>query len=1052
MLLPKLGRKKACQSQKEFRIADNDSISNLIWTNEDLRNLPIPETVELDLVSLRKLVRLYQIFSRINHKQTDMSDFELTFDNVCYHFLTEESNKYFEIGDIKRVLMKRFIKTIRGSSYEVDLRLHESISLLENIKNQLLQEIYTTMSSICFSELDFQWSGNHLNIMIIEALAISNRSDYEGLCFDHSFLEICKSKKKSLETTTLSNELLNIVRDKTQLKYIDYKTLEAQIHKLEGGGHLRPNMNNQQGFIGLRFFPSTCFFKLYSLEDCMRKNSSYLSKDAEDRLQFLGVGFNWFSPLCIRLQKNLEMISKSVNLATKFSLVFIQGSLPLKERIVMRLIMHSPDADILRRSKFFKQLKYVARKVKAFENLIKISQKKIFKEFQMLTASKARTENFEKAKVLFSKLNSAFLIKERKEIIHKLRSQGSSLSTITRIGSKFYYLRKLSLRAETFLLIRRWEQRKSKLLRSIKIGDNILKGVFNSHSENQKLEVFNIIQKVKKLRILSEIIKNLYEKAEKGRLVNAIELLKNEMVEKKCQDQLKSHSLIHLRKNYLLNNVNFIIKYRQSLMEQLHLRSAFNQIKIKANNRKSGDERLKRFVSILDSAMKKGLIRMTQNSLKTRWSQVASQNFKVGFHFLELYILRKTLSTSFNAILVKANEEKQGLDKKILASSFHFTSTVGKVFRIMRAMTLLRKRLSSLVNVWTSKESVLRRYHGQSLLAGLKAITTLYKIKLHQRVQMADLVLGRFLKKRFWTLMKNKRKPFQNTLRVPIIKLELILLKARKQAYISGFFSIHKKMVKQIHSNSLAIQSKKISAVTKIQATFRMCHVRAWFLNTKRAALLIQKKIRKYQTKRRENHCLVHTRLAKQRQRLTVMRETAMLRLKEHLSSEKHNQVLHSTPLKLLPEESKLEKDDVQVVKKRTLCSNMMQTANKLQQINQRRHAFGKENDLGFLQVRQPVSMMKLNIDSNARENIKRYKDKVLSNHMIHKGKENIPTDSLVLSESYQTSKLKQNRPLQTAISNNSNENLQDLIQGVKSKIQQIRLTQKSKKENLPIN
>lgn len=1045
-ILPKLGRKRQIAEPRTFAIADQNTILDFLGNNDSLRKALIQDENEPNLVLITKLVRLYQVFSIVGHKQSDSSDFELSFEGAEYLQLMEEISKYIDLGDLNRLLTKRFIKTIRGSSYEVDLRQHESVSLLNNIKNQLLKEIFSTFTSLFLDRLECKWTGKPLKVYLVESISITQKSDYECLAHDHYFMEICRIKKASLECTSVSSEVLSIVKEKTQLKFVDFKSLESQVHKLESCGHLRPNINNQQGYIGLRYFPTMSYFKMYSLDDCLSKNSSYLSKDAEDKFVFLGVGLDWLPPLCLQLQKALEDVARDFKFAGKVTFNFVKSDLQLKDRIFMRHIRSNLDTQAALNTKFFRNLKIVAKKALAAKSLCKITGRMLFQKFRSEVSAKEQSDSMARAKAFFSALHQGLMKQQRTSFLSNLKLGHCGLNNILKVATKYHYLCKLARRAESFLIIKRWDQRKAKFIRSVKIGDNILKGLIGSCKQSIAQAAFRSIERTAKMKSFVDLLTSIFDREAKGLLRESLEELKDNVVQRKNQDLLKSQSLASLRRNYLLNNVCFILKYHQSLQEQLHQRFAFNQIKLEAARKKSSEDRVRRFVNILDSAMKKGIIRITQNSLKSRMTTIAKQNFKVGFHFLEMYILRKTLTAAFGAIKDTAETEQDHETQLKLAEEYHASKKVTQVFRLIRAMVLLRKRLTGLTAVVEEKRSILKRHFGKNLLVGMKAIHSLYKAKVEQRILMANKVISRVAQRRLLASLKTNPKPVKPSIRVPLIKLELILLKAIKQAYQVGFYGIHKTMVKRIHSATQVKLAKVHRAASAIQSLLKMTIARAWFKRVRAAVKTIQRHYRKLRQTRKTRIEAMHSKLVKQRQRLSEIRETAMLRLKEHLNSQMVEQTPAQTPNRPRPVESFQKKEDIKPATKKAHCENIVQTANKLHQIGQRRLAMGKENDFSFLQVRQPASMMKLNMDSNNRENIKRYKQKVITNHIKQKEKEFVFEEVSGTSDHFQSSNLVSTMNHSSVTSNCSNENLQDLILGVKTKIQQIRQTQRSKK------
>jgi hypothetical protein len=1049
-ILPKLGRKAENMERPSFSLLDEEDFSSLFEPFESLEEPPADEDSKRLKAGLLRRLRLHQVFSRIGHQSSDASDYELTFEGVDYEELSEEAAKHFDLGDIRRLLTKRFIKTVRGSSYEVDLRRHESVSLLENIKNQLIKEIYQMFLNYWTTSNHPLWLGSDLSIVIIEGLSISDKGDYESLVHDQFFFEVCKLKKRRLEITHVANEVLDIIKEKTQLKYVDFKSLEAQVHKLEAGGHLRPNINNHQGFIGLRFFPTISYFKMYSLDDCLSKNSAYLSKDAEDRLAFLDVCHEWQPSLGPQLQRETELICKQVRKANKLTMVFMGVERKtLKNRIISRHIMNSEDEASIIKGKFTKNIQVIAKKFLFFQKINHLFGKNCLRQFKLNIEQKTKEQAIAATKARFLGLAISRVTQDRQRLLTVLKKRASSLASIVRIANKCYFLSRLASRAESFLMIKRWDQRKSKLVRGIKIGDNIIRGILASQHMELKSSAFQCFQKINNVCQFSTFFKHLAAKRSEDDRGEAFHAISSYSLDKKNLEVLKSQSIGLLRKNYLLNNVCFIVKYRHSLLEQLHLRQAFNQIKIESSKNKGSEERIKKFCNILDSAMKKGIIRITQNSLKSRLSLGDCQNFKVGFHFLELYIKRRTLSTGFKNIKSISEYEDALLNKLQIVQSALMKSKISKIFRLLRAMSLLRQRLSSLTGLIVSKRHTYKRFYGQIFFSGLKAIRKLYKIRLEQRVLMAHDVLLRVQKNRIFSTLKRIPKKKAPSIRVPALKLELILLKAIKHAYQAGFFSIHKKMVKQIHLTTQAKAMKRSQAISLIQAFLKMCFWRRKFKKMKQAVLVIQRNFRRKLKIKSSNLSQLQNKVARQRKRLTELRENAILRLKEHSILPQADHQPAQTPFKRQIQNTMSKKTAAETSSKRSYCENIVQTTNKLQQIGQRRLAMGKENEMGFLQVRQPASMMKLNMDSNNRENIKRFKNKVITNHIRERGRELVFEEKSDTSEIFERSKVESVKLGSSTDSQHAGDNLQDLILGVKSKIQQIRLTQRSRKDTL---
>jgi hypothetical protein len=930
--------------------------------------------------------------------------------------------------------------------YEVDLRYHESVSLLNNIRNHLITQIFKTVCSYFFDNLSITWTGVSANVLFIQGLELESRGNYETLLNDMLFLRICSMKNRGLKITRIGQEVIELIREKTQLKYVDNKNLEVQLNKLEASGDLRPNMDNNQGFTGIRHFDDLNYFKLYDLSDCYLKNCSYISKDAEDKFLKLGLEIPWKEPLCDHFHSLLEGFTIKVDSykQIKFELgSSSEGS--VREKVIKRHLsaFMNPRRDM--RLKFIRGFKAISQKIESTRKIVKWVHKKYLSLFR------DRVDYFKAKHIQDLSLrlfNKYAHVAHAQAVLMVARNLVLASKTVQRLDillRKMSYMTKLTLKAESFYTVKRKVQFKYKHVRSFKMAESFFNLFYQAKYISSVASSFNLIYRLSKISATCMNLQAIVDKKHTTFKEDALGEFKQVFRQKKKQEELEKFSLNHLRKNYLLNNVLFILKYHFNMQKQGEERAAFNHIKKAAESKKAFQQRIKKFCERMDSTLKRRIIRVTLGSFSEYRSQATTHNYKIGFHFLELYIRRKNLRDGLLAVKKHPSNHSRCCSGCNIIVHLFQKKKMSLCFLKIAKVRDQNQGFRILQGLFDRKQQVLVRSYGKQLIMGIQAMIVLRRQRVEQRVQMGAYALNKILMRHAKTRLMCANKSNHQNVKMAAIRLELILLKAQKKAYRAGLINIHKKMVKKLHHEAQVKTAKQHKAAAHIQAFFKMLLFKNYYRHLLRSAILIQRKFRKYLKKKEENRMKIVFQIASQRKRMTQIRETAIHRLKENLTSQKSKPI--SQPLQLQKVQNILSKNDqVRKVEDKGLhLKEIHPNSSELYRVEKKKQAFGKENMNQAHQGKQIPSMMKLNIDSNQLQNIKMYKNKVITNHMREKEKE------FTVHEQFVQSNISFNEKRATRLTENRvkdedsrRDNLQDLISGVKSKIKQIRDTQRT--------
>ena len=1043
-MFEKIGEKPANSDNGAFSILEESRIIEAFADHNDKEHSQ-PSSLFKDLA--KKIVlasKLHHIFSRVCHKTADGNDYELIFDNTNEQEILKSADSHFELGNLTRLLTKRFIKTVRGSSYEVDLRYHESVSMLHNIRNQLLRYIVKSVAAHYLTNTSTKWTGKDACILITQGLSLQNRGNYESLLQDHFFLQLYKAKYQAMEICQVAGSVVSLIKEKTQLKYVDQKILETQINKLEAGGQLRPNIDNNQGYTGVQLLSQMSYFKMYCLEDCCYKNSTYVSKDVEDWFEHYGLDLPWKESICEYFNAQTQLILKKTS---KIEVHFCKtDNQPLKDRILVRYLSFQESYKKKSKAKFVRTLKIASKKAQSLALLHKITTTSLLRKFRGQSARLHTQTETAHAHEYMTSLQSRYTSHTAMAAIRHLISSAKAIRSMVRASHKFAYVARLTATAESFYTIRQASVRASKVATCVKIADSLVRVMIRAKQSRSIGEGFSLIlrqsQIQKKMTALGETIDQAYIRSFKHSFLTIQDYAEAKMK----KHDMEKQSLTHLRRSYLLNNVSFILKYHFSMQHQKQERAAFNAIKRASDSKKLFYHKVKKLCEKVDSAIRRKFIRLTLGSFSEYRSQETTHDYKIGFHFLELYINRRLMKASLDSIADSCRPPDAWIYAFDRIESFLDKSIKSRVLAQLRSIGRMRRGLDKLRSLLELKKSSVKLQYGKKLIYGLEAIRKLRKQRVQQRVIMAAAVLNGLFKKNAFRDLQLAKKPILSRLKIAVIKLELILLRGQKQAYKAGIFSLHKKWVKKVHLDTQKKLQIRHQAASRIQAFLKMTLFRRYYNYIIASIKLIQRTYRKYYKRKQAKRSKIVSQIAFQRKRMTEIRETAVQRFKENLSSQKEAfNKRHNFSKKT--ECVSLQEQDLSVLEEKLrINSQIAYTCVKPSRVDNKRYAPGKENDIMAGIGRQPASMMKLNMDSNQLENIKRYKNKVLTNHIKQREIETTIHEPSFTPHPRQTEKDGHKPKASKNIDPDpTTENLKDLISGVKSKIHHIRQTQRSK-------
>jgi hypothetical protein len=85
--------------------------------------------------------------------------------------------------------------------------------------------------------------------------------------------------------------LLNIIKEKSELKFVESEDIIGQLYVLEDDGTVRPHFNNKKNCIGLRIFDHLNYYKVFNFAKIFNENDDFFTKDMEGILDAVfGIG------------------------------------------------------------------------------------------------------------------------------------------------------------------------------------------------------------------------------------------------------------------------------------------------------------------------------------------------------------------------------------------------------------------------------------------------------------------------------------------------------------------------------------------------------------------------------------------------------------------------------------------------------------------------------------------------------------------------------------------------------------------------------------------
>ena len=1020
----------------------------------------LSEKAKLILQSIFRQAKLFSCFKSIRHVNLDGNDYDLVAEGMTFERLALHITSVFDLGDIRRLLTKRFIKTVRGSSYEVDLRLAESRSLLRNISNRLVRLMHNQLLELYFvSCAGRPWTGEAVSVVLTDGLNLQGRSNYEALVQDWSLFEMCSAMSNPPRLSPAIGQAVQLIREKCQLKYIDDKGLLIELNKLESTGNFRPNMNNNQGFSGLRLLEDLAFFKLYTFSDALSKNSVYMSKDAEDRFDFIGIRLDWSKTLAEEYAEEVLRLLDLIRGSSKVDLVLLnaEGSC-LRDRIICRRLAEGrQDRKKGLMKKMLSILHLANRSAYVIQRVERIVQncalQAAFSRLQECVKESRLAEIQAKLfgySLKYLKKSALGELKSLKDLYRRLRS-------MAKLINKQMYVQKLFYLTEGFLMIRKKASARALLGRNVKVADSILRNRFKVSKNALLSSALAAIKSESNQAKKTHSLLRLLERNQKGKqreslrqLCEAASQIRNAQKKK----ELESQSVILLRRNYILNNFMFIFKYRESVSQQNLLGEAFSKIKAAGESKKEFQVKVKRLCDKLDKMFKKQVIRLTLGSFSEYKSRELTHNYKLGFHFLELYIKRKVLLAGFRSLASSSQRKAKSKLFEVLKKLLR-KGRMRKAFGRLVAVVERRTGLQKLHNLVRYRLMHNRHSFGRVFLSKLERNYSCWLENVREALPRAAQLITKALKAAAFRQVKAKDERMLQAVRLSAIKLELIILKGKKKGLKSGFHCLSRNATKArnyLHQMQLV---RRNLAATMIQSAFRGSCARSHFLKLVAAAQTIQKWWKRHfrTTVFRRRVLFEELNKKKERKRLTEIRQTALLRLKSNLavqtqpaspflqdsskSSSAHTPT--QTPRDLQKRQQRMQdlQDSVQHYSETLQSTSRPNKTPPTKKISPL--PFGKEN----INPSKQQGMMRLNNETNNIEYIKHYKNKVISNHIREKEKSQKTPQVEEHAASFNT-ELNADPNCSSDIQI-KRDSLYDLIEGVRSKIQQIRRTERTR-------
>jgi hypothetical protein len=822
-----------------------------------------PSSDDKSIVEASREAILFSLLSLIDHQKIDNNEFKLTTKGQSLSELETSINKLFNLGNIERLFTKRFIKTIRGSSYEVDLRLHESISLINNVLNTLLKSITRHVFNYCFSRVKLRtYCGKSFKLMIVDGLNLALNCNYESLLQDGQLITICSRLPRPPVVTSILSELDKLLLAKSQLKYVNEKGLLDQVNLLESTGDLRPNMNNHTGCTGLRIFPSLSYFKLYYLEGTLAANSVYLTKDVEDRLAFVGLEKPSNVPLGEEYAKSRIALGHELQAASEFRLHLLSvSSERFKDRAVARQLV---DLQSVWKRKVMKVIHEKLKHAAKVQNQILLANKRIENALQSRSLNKLRALNAHHNRSLaISTLQSLSTALLKRSLLSDLAHLTPHISTPP---SHPYFL-PLSLLAHIFT--------NHNLLNTISTM-NTLRGHFNTHLHKQKIERM-IGRKIRdgwggKVRVAFGRIRNGI--SGNGQGIGG---------DKKRREGLREG----------LRVLMMLFRYNSSTIAKSLTQISFTDLKDFSSKKKDQELQMKRVCIKVDSILKQQLAGASLPPIsppKLTLSDELTHNYKIAFHFMELYIKAKRMKKGFKGIGEVARERRLEMVRSGVRC-FEYFACKSEMYVAMGRLALYAR--SELVQEQLAELSYLRYRSNRR-----RQMLTIAKVHFEEKklrnmfvldqVQVALPLLNKLFTREAFDRIKSLTILKKSAVQVISIKAEIILLKGKKKAFHNAFIELHKNMVKGRHAEEKQMNLFVNRAATLIQSLFRMIQARRRYLAKLFACVRIQRAFKRYRVEKKKKALQTEKLLMKrQKERLTQIREHTLLRMKENLCTNK---------------------------------------------------------------------------------------------------------------------------------------------------------------------
>jgi hypothetical protein len=1017
-----------------------------------------------ELGEICKVVELLWLLNQVEVKGKDNTDYELVVSGMSYAELNEEVKALYEMGDVRRLLTKRFIKTVRGSSYEVDLRMHESQTLLQNIKQELVKEIIRGVKGVYFNGLKVQWKGPPLSLLLVDGLNLSSKTNIEVFFQDAFLLQSMKLINEDAKTTPIYSEVLRYLHSKLDLKFVNLNTILTNMVKLEETGLLRPNMNNNKGFIGFKPFHDLNYFKLYNFEDVLLRNSSYSTKDVEDAFGFVGLP-NKFEKMIDTFEKDSETIFSLIKSSSSQLILFNNTKCNLKDRIInTHLNLQTRGRQENLKQKMKKILQQAVDFTKSSKLISKHTNRTLTLEemkdfFDRLCRISENWEQTNNLSVLLCQ--NWFTTKAKRMALKSMKDLNQSkrkIKSMCRYIQKLDYINKLSCKVDTFLTIKKFALQTKDRRRNAKALESVLSKLFKDH----KKEDLSLALCMFKARVVAgrklDLLDRMAGKLCSGWLRTAFRRIYESSVESKYTtktNEFQRYSVLLLRKNYLLNNMVFIFKLKASVMANHYLKEAFQLIKQVYSEKRSREDCSGRLLKKMTSILERRVYRMGFTAIKKNKDVLRSQNYKLAFHFLQMYIVRKSFSNAFQAINIfgkRFGDFFSGVQKLDGCIRHHYLK---EFLKRLVEMKDKKRGIVKLMNFVRYKDSINKQICGKLLFEHLKSSSKMRLRKLRDSVVKGTLKLKLCFKQVGFNRIKEYSTKKHSAVNLLSIQLELIFLKNLKKNFKEVFSVMQLNMAKKKRQEHRAgvIRHK---AATKIQSWLKAVSVRLQYSDLRRRAMKVQRAVRAYLKRQKELKMEYELTKQRQKERMTHIRETALSKLKENFNAPK------------IRKEEKIIKNFEQheSLSRQATFDDTFKTHDSFTG-----HHRGQPFPLthsSFVKDPPPrPPLKKFNNENQSREYVKHYKNKVINNHI----KEREKAQNLLLEESYKenlkqhinssrVSREKQSSvqkyPPTTAKDNGSKlntsqsdiqekkDNLHELVMGVKQKISQIRRTERA--------